>query len=74
MMDKLHIAIFLPKKDNFDPLSFVLFGWAFAGAIVAISIPLELHRIRRAKEALIAHLQDTQQSVPTDPTDPRHDG
>lgn len=49
-------AGFFPKKDNFDPVSFVLFGWAFAGVMVAVSLPLELHRIRKAKEALVAHL------------------
>jgi len=67
-------AGFFPKKDNFDPVSFVLFGWAITGVIVAISIPLELHRIRKAKEALVAHLQGLQQSVPTDLAAPRRGG
>ncbi|WP_029920628.1 hypothetical protein [Nevskia soli] len=54
-------AGFFPKKDDLDPVSFVLFGWAIAGVMVAVSLPLELHRIRKAKEALVAYLQGARQ-------------
>lgn len=46
-----------PSKGDVDRLSFVLTGWLVAGVIIAISLPLERRRIRKAKEALIAYLR-----------------
>jgi hypothetical protein len=37
-------------------LGFLLFGWAFAGGMVALSIPLELRRARRVLNELHTHL------------------
>src|SRR5437879_70329 len=43
-------------NTTIDTTSFVLGGWAFVAAMVAISLPIELHRIRKARDALLLHL------------------
>lgn len=55
------------SDNNVSGLSFVLFGWLFAVIMVAVSLPIELSRIRHAKEALIEYLQEAEQpSAPAD--------
>ena len=38
-------------------LGFVLAGWGFAAALIAVSLPVELKRFARAQASLIEHLE-----------------